>query len=43
MTHIPYIAVSYGLATLVPLGLALQAWRRLTGVRRRLAALERRP
>jgi heme exporter protein D len=42
MTHLPFIAASYGLAILVPLGLALSAAHRLKLARRRLAVLDTR-
>jgi hypothetical protein len=42
MTHLPFIAASYALAILIPIGLALAAMRRLGLARRRLALLDTR-
>ena len=42
MTHLPYIAVSYGLTLAIGLALGLGAWRRLRATRARLAALDPR-
>ena len=42
MTHLGFIAAAYGLAVLLPGGLALHAKLRLQSARRRLAALDRR-
>ena len=42
MTHLPFVAISYGLAVLIPIFFAIQATRRLAQARRRLAALETR-
>lgn len=41
MTHLPYIAASYGLALVLSLTLALNAAWRLKTARARLAMLER--
>lgn len=41
MTHLPYIAASYGLALVLSLTLALNAAWRLKTARARLATLER--
>jgi hypothetical protein len=41
MTHLPYIAASYGLALVLGLTLALNAAWRLKTARARLATLER--
>lgn len=40
MTHLPFIAGSYGVAILAALGLSANAWFRHGQARRRLAALE---
>ena len=42
MTHLPYIAASYGLAALVLLGFAANSWRRMRLARRRLEAIDTR-
>jgi heme exporter protein D len=42
MTHLPYIAASYGLFAVVALAYALDAWARLGRARRRLAAIDPR-
>ena len=42
MTHLPYIAASYGLALFVLVGLGLGARLRLRAARRRLAAIDPR-
>ena len=42
MTHIGFIAASYGLAILVPAGFAVAASLRLRDARRRLAAIDPR-
>ncbi len=42
MTHVGYIAASYGLALTVLAGLTVSARLRLRAVRRRLAALDPR-
>ncbi len=42
MTHLGFIAASYGLAILVPVGFATTAAMRLSGARRRLAAIDPR-
>lgn len=42
MTHLGFIAASYGLAVLVPAGFALGAVQRLRSARRRLAAIDPR-
>jgi heme exporter protein D len=42
MTHLPYIAATYGLAVLMAVGFALSAWLRLRRARRRLAAIDPR-
>jgi heme exporter protein CcmD len=44
MTHLPFIAASYGLTVLVLGWLSIGAWIRLAAARRRLAAIDtRRP
>lgn len=42
MTHLPFIAASYGLAAAVLLGFGLDAWHRLGVARRRLGAIDPR-
>jgi hypothetical protein len=42
MTHLPFIAASYGLAALVLGWLGIGAWLRVGGARRRLAAIDPR-
>ena len=42
MTHLAYIAASYGLALLVGAGFAVDAWLRVGRARRRLAAIDPR-
>ena len=42
MTHLPFVAVAYGLAILLPIAFGLDAWRRMTSARRRLAAIDPR-
>lgn len=42
MTHLPYVAASYGLGLLLPAWLGLRAAWRLGRARRRLAGLDRR-
>ncbi|WP_158747064.1 hypothetical protein [Acidisphaera sp. L21] len=42
MTHLGFIALSYALALIVPLGFGLGAARRLSLARRRLAAIDPR-
>ncbi|MGE0420427.1 MAG: hypothetical protein AB7O80_26780 [Acetobacteraceae bacterium] len=42
MTHLPYVAASYGLAILLPVAFGLDAWRRMNSARRRLAAIDPR-
>ena len=42
MTHLSFIAPSYALGILVPLGFALAAWLRLGAARRKLAAVDKR-
>jgi heme exporter protein D len=42
MTHLPFIAASYGLAALVMGGLGIGAWLRVGRARRRLAAIDPR-
>jgi hypothetical protein len=42
MTHLPYIAASYGLALLVGAGFAIDAWLRTARARRRLDAIDPR-
>ena len=42
MTHLPFVAASYLLGTLVPAAFAVGAWRRLAQARRRLAAVDPR-
>jgi hypothetical protein len=42
MTHLPFIAGSYALGILVPVGFALSAYLRLGAARRRLAAIDPR-
>ena len=42
MTHLPFIAASYGLAVLVMGGFAVSTWLRLGAARRRLAAIDPR-
>ena len=42
MTHLPFIAASYGLGLAVPVAFAAQAWIRMRAARRRLAAIEPR-
>jgi hypothetical protein len=44
MTHLPFIAASYGFTILVLGWLSIGAWIRLASARRRLAAIDtRRP
>ena len=43
MTHLPFIAASYGLAAAVLLGFGLDAWHRLGVARRRLGAFQADP
>jgi hypothetical protein len=42
MTHLPFIAGSYALGILIPVGFALSAYLRLGAARRRLAAIDPR-
>jgi hypothetical protein len=42
MTHLGFIAASYGLGVAVPIVLAVSAALRLAGARRRLAAIDPR-
>jgi hypothetical protein len=42
MTHLPFIAASYALGVLVPVGFALAAYLRQRSARRRLAAIDPR-
>jgi hypothetical protein len=42
MTHLPFVAASYGLAVLLPVAFGLDAWRRMSRARRRLAAIDPR-
>jgi len=42
MTHLPYVAASYGLALAVALGFAVSAWLRVGRARRRLDAIDPR-
>ena len=42
MTHLPFIAASYGLGVLIPIGFALAAFLRMGSARRRLAAIDPR-
>ncbi len=40
MTHLGFIAASYGLGVLVPVFFAVTAWTRTASAKRRLAALD---
>lgn len=42
MNHLPFIAAAYALGVLLPIAFGLQAYRRLTLARRRLAAIDPR-
>lgn len=42
MTHLPFIAASYGLTLVTILAYAIAAWRRAGQARRRLAAVDPR-
>ena len=42
MTHLPYIAASYGLTVLIVGWLAIDAWQRSRRARARLAAIDPR-
>ena len=42
MTHLPYIAASYGLALVLGVGFAVDAWLRVGRARRRLDAIDPR-
>ena len=42
MSHLPFIAVAYALGVLVPIGFAIDAFRRMSAARRRLAAIDPR-
>ena len=42
MTHLPYIAASYGLLLLLGVGFAVDAWLRVGRARRRLDAIDPR-
>ena len=42
MTHLPFIAASFGLGMAVPLAFAAGAWRRLARARLRLAQIDPR-
>jgi len=42
VTHLPFIAASYGLGVLIPIGFALAAVLRMRSARRRLAAIDPR-
>ena len=42
MTHLPFVAATYGLAVLVLLGYGISAWLRIGAARRQLAAIDPR-
>ncbi|MBN8901591.1 MAG: hypothetical protein J0H19_10365 [Rhodospirillales bacterium] len=42
MTHLPFIAASYALGVLVPVGFGIAAFLRMGRARRRLAAIDPR-
>ncbi len=42
MTHLPYIAAAYGLAVLLGVGFAVDAWLRVGRARRKLDAIDPR-
>ena len=42
MTHLPFIAASYALGILIPVGFALSAYLRLGAASRRLAVIDPR-
>ena len=42
MTHLPYVAASYGLALLVGVAFAAHAWLRMRRAARRLEAIDPR-
>ena len=42
MTHLPFVAASFGLGLAVPLAFAAGAWQRLAHARRRLAQIDPR-
>ena len=42
MTHLPFIAVAYGLGILLPIGFAIDAFRRMGAAKRKLAAIDPR-
>lgn len=42
MTHLPFIAASYTLGILIPVGFGLAAYLRMGAARRRLAAIDPR-
>ena len=42
MTHLPYVAASYGLALLLGAGFAVEAWLRMRRAARRLEAIDPR-
>jgi hypothetical protein len=41
MTHLPFVAASYGIGVLLPAIYAIAAWRRMRLAGRRLAAIPR--
>ena len=41
MTHLPFVAASYGLGVLLPSAYAIAAWRRMRRAGRRLAGIPR--
>ncbi len=42
MSHLPFIAVAYGLGVLVPLAFVVTAFQRMASARRKLAAIDPR-
>jgi len=42
VTHLPFIAVSYGLAVVVMGGFGIGAWLRVSAARKRLTAIDPR-
>jgi cytochrome c biogenesis protein CcdA len=42
MTHLPFIAASYALGIVIPVGFAVAAWTRMAAARRRLSAIDPR-